>query len=300
MTRRSALLAGLAALIVLLGGQVIGSWNRQNSARTTLLGSGQRQPVVAAATGTPEPAVRATPPAPATPAPVDTPVPPTTRAAAPATPRTDATPAGTPPMKPYGKLGRMGVKSVTGNGEVLLTFDDGPHPVHTPQILAQLRAHRVHAMFCVVGSEARRYPALVAQIAREGHTLCNHSWQHDFEMGQWSTRRIRANLNATNAAIHRAAPGARIAYFRQPGGRWTSTLVRVARDMGMESLGWTVDPKDWDEPPARRIASHVQHYVRPGYVILMHDGGGDRRATVAACRTLIPALKRRYPLARLG
>lgn len=193
----------------------------------------------------------------------------------------------------------MGVSLVTGNQGIALTFDDGPHPLYTPKILATLRANHVHAIFCVIGTEVRKYPHLVAQIAREGHTLCNHSWHHEFDLGSQPVIKIRANLERTNNEIRHAAPGAAINYFRQPGGMWTRAGVRVARSLGMISLGWTVDPSDWEKPASKTIKSRVISQAYPGAVILMHDGGGDRSHTVTACRTLIPALKQRYRVIQL-
>ena len=71
-----------------------------------------------------------------------------------------------------------------------LTFDDGPHPVWTPKILDELRAARVRAIFCVIGSQVTKYPELVARIARDGHTLCNHSWNHNRQLGACSLATI--------------------------------------------------------------------------------------------------------------
>jgi peptidoglycan/xylan/chitin deacetylase (PgdA/CDA1 family) len=150
-----------------------------------------------------------------------------------------------------------------------------------------------------VGSEVRRYPELVAQIAREGHTLCNHTWHHELDLGSKPVAEIRANLLNTNAEIRRAVPDAPIALYRQPGGKWTPRIVQVAKQLGMKSLGWTVDPKDWEKPTANVISARVFAATEPGSVVLLHDAGGDRAATVAACRTLIPALKRRFRLIQL-
>lgn len=207
-------------------------------------------------------------------------------------------PTGNPTRKPTGPAA-MGVKMVTGVRGIALTFDDGPHPAYTPKILAVLRANHVHAMFCVIGTEARRYPHLVAQIAREGHTLCNHSWHHEMNLGSLPPHKIRENLKRTNAEIRRAVPGAEIHYFRQPGGKWTPTGVKVAREQGMVSLGWTVDPKDWEKPPASAIKARLISQSHAGAVVLMHDGGGDRTGTVGGFRAAIPVLKQRYGVAEL-
>ncbi|MGC1213903.1 MAG: polysaccharide deacetylase family protein [Micromonospora sp.] len=226
-------------------------------------------------------------------------------ASAPPVPKPTASPRptrSTPPkprLRPLPTTLPAGLKRTTGERAVALTFDDGPDPRWTPRVLDQLRAARVTATFCLVGKQARRYPELVARIAREGHQLCNHSWRHDIDLGRRPIADIRADLIRTDKAIHAAVPNARIPYYRQPGGRWTPEVVAVARQLGMRSLHWSVDPQDWDHPPAKTIVQRVEVTARPGAIVLMHDGGGDRRPTLAACQRLIPDLKRRYGISRL-
>jgi peptidoglycan/xylan/chitin deacetylase (PgdA/CDA1 family) len=182
---------------------------------------------------------------------------------------------------------------------VTLTFDDGPHPVWTPRILTTLRESGVKATFCVVGSQARRYPNLIRAMVRDGHTLCNHSWNHDFGLGSRSRAHIRADLARTNAAILAAVPTVRVRYYRQPGGKWTKRVVRVAGEMGMRSLHWSVDPQDWRRPPARQISGTVNKHTRKGAIVLLHDGGGDRSRTQRALGRILPSLTRRFKLAPL-
>lgn len=204
------------------------------------------------------------------------------------------------PTRPTHTAGPLRVKRTTGVKAVALTFDDGPHAEWTPKILDRLRAAQVKATFCLVGQEVRRHPALVARIVREGHSLCNHSWRHDLDLGRRSEAQIRADLSRTNQEIRRAAPGARITYYRQPGGKWTPELIKVVEALGMVPLHWDVDPKDWQKPKADVLSKRVNAQVRPGSIILMHDGGGDRRATVAACGELIGSLRRKYGVVRLS
>ncbi|MGH3736095.1 MAG: polysaccharide deacetylase family protein [Micromonosporaceae bacterium] len=200
---------------------------------------------------------------------------------------------GAPTAGPHGSV------ITTGSDGVGLTFDDGPHPVWTPKILKLLRGARVKATFCLVGVEAQRHPKLVQAIVRDGHTLCNHSWDHDLRLGGRTAAQVRSNLVRTNRAILRAVPGARIGYFRQPGGVWTARSVSVARAMGMTTLHWSVDPQDWRKPPAKKIIHSVLHHTRKGGIVLLHDGGGDRATTYAALRTLLPTLTRRFRLVPL-
>lgn len=195
--------------------------------------------------------------------------------------------------------GPYGSRSTTGSHEVALTFDDGPDPDWTPQTLALLRQYQVRATFCLVGSNVARFPELVRAIAADGHTLCNHSWSHDLSLGQRSRARIVADLVRTNEALREAVPGARIAYFRQPGGNWTPSVVAAAHQLGMTSLHWAVDPQDWRRPGAGSISARVTGGTFGGAIVLLHDAGGDRRQTVHALRTILPNLIRRFALAAL-
>ncbi|MEV6799580.1 polysaccharide deacetylase family protein [Micromonospora rifamycinica] len=223
----------------------------------------------------------------------------------PAAPRagSDGTgPAGTDPDAPQpagGGDGPFGSHASTGSGEVALTFDDGPDPTYTPQVLEVLRAYGVKATFCVVGENAQDHPDLVQAIVADGHTLCNHSWHHDVLLGKRSPDLIRADLIRTNEAIHAAVPNARISYFRQPGGAWTYPVVSVAEGLGMTPLHWTVDPNDWQLPGAAKITATVTGDTGPGAIVLMHDAGGDRQGTVAALRRILPDLTSRFRLEAL-
>ncbi|MEU7931659.1 polysaccharide deacetylase family protein [Micromonospora echinofusca] len=208
----------------------------------------------------------------------------------------------TPPrrlVRPLPNKLPAGLRRTTGVRAVALTFDDGPDPTWTPKVLDRLRAARVTATFCVVGKQARRHPDLVRRIVREGHQLCNHSWNHDLDLARRPAAEIRRDLLRTNAAIRAAVPGAKVPFYRQPGGRWTAEVVTVAKQLGMRSLHWHVDPQDWGKPTAATIAKRVRAAARPGSIVLLHDGGGDRAATLAASPRLIADLKRRYGVARL-
>ncbi|MGH3713276.1 MAG: polysaccharide deacetylase family protein [Micromonosporaceae bacterium] len=222
-------------------------------------------------------------------------------------PREESAPSPTPPKPPTSpkkpaprpRTGPHGSVITTGSDGVGLTFDDGPSPAWTPKVLALLRRARVKATFCLVGLEVQRHPGLVQAIVRDGHTLCNHSWDHDLRLGSRKPGEIKANLARTNRAILRAVPGARIGYYRQPGGVWTARAVGVARSMGMTPLHWSVDPQDWRKPPAHQISGTVLRHTRKGSVVLLHDGGGDRHTTYHALRTVLPQLTRRFRLVSL-
>jgi len=192
----------------------------------------------------------------------------------------------------------------TGTAAVALTFDDGPDPVQTPKILDLLAKYHVKATFCVVGENVAAHPELVRRIAAAGHTLCNHTWQHSLTLGKQKPAEIRADLQRTNDAIHQAAPDAQVKYMRAPGGNFTPNFVKVAAELGMKSIYWQVDPRDWDHPAGESDAAHrakvlaaVKKHVHKGSIVLSHDFG--QPDTIAAYRTLIPWLKQRYQLIAL-
>lgn len=205
------------------------------------------------------------------------------------------------PSGVYG--GPFGTQRRTGASYAALTFDDGPDPRWTPQVLDLLRTHDVRATFCVIGRDVEAHSDLVRAIVDDGHTLCNHSWDHDMTLGQRPRDEIRRDLRRTTAAIHAAVPDAPVPYYRQPGGNWTARAVEVAAELGMTSVHWDVDPRDWSIPGVDAIVTEVTTQTRPGSIVLLHDGDGDRRdgnsdrhQTVEALARILPELTGRLRL----
>ncbi|MFI1989593.1 polysaccharide deacetylase family protein [Actinoplanes sp. NPDC020271] len=189
----------------------------------------------------------------------------------------------------------------TGGQQVALTFDDGPDPEQTPKILAMLQQYGVKATFCLVGEQAKRHPELVRQIVAAGHTLCNHTFNHDLTIAKKTPSQIRGDLAKTNAAIRAAVPDAAIPFFRAPGGNFNDKLVTVAHGAGMASLYWEVDPRDWehtenesDAEHIKRVVASVKKGVKPGAIVLSHDF--NQPDTIAAYKELLPWLKEHYEL----
>jgi peptidoglycan-N-acetylglucosamine deacetylase len=174
---------------------------------------------------------------------------------------------------------------------VALTFDDGPDPTFTPQVLQILANAGIKATFCVVGREARRYPDLLHTTAQQGHTICDHTESHP-HLNRLSASQIEAQL-ASPAQFIRAITGVDPAFARAPYGDLDSDVIAVAHKQGLRVLGWAVDPSDYLKPPAERLVAKVVGAVKPGSVVLMHDGGmgQDRSQTVAALPVIIEQLK---------
>jgi len=201
-------------------------------------------------------------------------------------------------------IGPFGVRRTTGSAAVALTFDDGPDPVNTPLILDVLRQCGVKATFCLVGYKVAMYPDVVRRIVADGHTLCDHTWEHIRQLGSYGRPWIRQDLQQTIDAIHAAVPGVPVSYFRAPGGVWTQDYVTVAHEMGMTPIDWDVDPWDWNfdkfgtgATMTRHIVSTIESTVRPGSIVLSHDS--QKPATTAAYRILLPWLTARYTLIAL-
>jgi peptidoglycan/xylan/chitin deacetylase (PgdA/CDA1 family) len=176
-------------------------------------------------------------------------------------------------------------------GALALTFDDGPNPAWTPRVLALLARAHAHATFCVIGRQVAQYPDLVRAIVAGGHTLCNHTWDHDEKLPSRTPAQIRSEMTRTQEAV-KAATRKTPRLFRAPAGAWSPAIEGIARSLRMTPLKWTVDPRDWARPSTRAILVRTLARLRPGGVVLLHDGGGDRSETFAALAQLLRLLPR--------
>jgi peptidoglycan/xylan/chitin deacetylase (PgdA/CDA1 family) len=176
-------------------------------------------------------------------------------------------------------------------GAVALTFDDGPSRYWTRAVLNLLHQRHVPATFCMIGRQISAFHDLVRRVVREGNAVCDHTWDHDLDLRARPHGQQVLDVRRGNRAITRWA-GVRPRFFRAPGGEWSTSLETIAHSEGMRSLKWTVDPRDWARPGVRRIVHAVLAQLRPGGVILLHDGGGNRHQTLVALRILLHRLPR--------
>ncbi|MFJ4184879.1 polysaccharide deacetylase family protein [Kitasatospora sp. NPDC089509] len=185
-----------------------------------------------------------------------------------------------------------------GGKVVYLTFDDGPSPVYTPQILSILNRYGVHATFFELGENVAAHPSLTAQVARQGHSVQNHSWSHP-DLRRLSGSSFDSQVGGTDRAI-RAQTGRTPKCLRPPYGAVNGAVRSRAAALGKQVVLWSVDPADWSRPGTAAIRSRVLGNVRPGSVILLHDGGGNRSQTAAALPAILSTLKARgYSFATL-
>ncbi|MBO1415455.1 polysaccharide deacetylase family protein [Streptomyces sp. FH025] len=171
---------------------------------------------------------------------------------------------------------------------VYLTFDDGPSPQYTVQILAVLARYGVPATFFEVGQNVVANPGVTGQAARQGESVQNHSWAHP-DLRTLSLADFNAQILKTDRAI-RAQTGTTPTCLRPPYGLVNRTVRARAAALGKTVKLWTVDPADWSRPGTHTIEQRVLTATRPGSVILLHDGGGDRSQTVAALPTILTNL----------
>ena len=193
---------------------------------------------------------------------------------------------------------------VTGARTVALTFDDGPDPVYTRQVLDVLARYKATATFFVLGRHVDAHPELVREILAAGHAVGNHSYSHAILRGVWPGE-IATELRLADVALVRAA-GAHTRLLRHPGGMQGAFLPLVALAGGWHVVVWSVDPRDYTHPGAEEIARRVLEEIHPGAIVLLHDGSPDgnqsRRQTVAALPAILEGLQSRgyrfVPLAR--
>lgn len=177
----------------------------------------------------------------------------------------------------------------TQRADVALTFDDGPHPVHTPRLLDILSEHRVRATFYVIGTLVRRYPEIVQRIVAEGHELGNHTWQHP-TLSQHGDARVLSEIDRTQEVVWQTV-GHLPVTFRPPYGAITPRQSRMLHESrNLPTVVWSVDPQDWRRPGSAIVARRMVEGARPGAIILAHDIHGP---TVSAVPEAIAGLHAR-------
>lgn len=172
--------------------------------------------------------------------------------------------------------------------EVALTFDDGPWP-DTPQFLGTLERLRVPATFFMIGEQVATHAADLARELRDGDVLGNHSFTHP---DLATSGNVAGQLSTTTSAIVRTS-GYRPCLFRPPYGATDSAVQETAHSLGLSTIVWDVDPRDWSLPGTPAIIDTVLAQAHAGSIILMHEGGGPRGETLAALPTIVKGLRSR-------
>lgn len=182
------------------------------------------------------------------------------------------------------------VKLNTNQKVIALTFDDGPSPQGTLQVLEILKKNNIKATFFMIGQNVKNFPHLAKAVVAEGHAVANHTWSHSYH-----------NLNEAGAAreIDRTAAiiyettGVKTALFRPPGGYLNNGLVAYARKKNYAVAMWSSDSMDYRRPSVPVFIKSALKGATSGGMVLMHDGGGNRTHTVQALPQLIIEYQKR-------
>jgi peptidoglycan/xylan/chitin deacetylase (PgdA/CDA1 family) len=179
----------------------------------------------------------------------------------------------------------------TNRQAVALTFDDGPNPFYTPQILDIFReaGAPARATFFMIGEQIERYPETAQAVREQGHEIGNHTYTHPY-LTRLDDEACRDELVRTHRLIE-SRTGAAPRTFRPPYIDCDERVAGIAASLGYAIIGAVNgEARDWEQPGVRHIVDATKEQVRPGSVLLFHDGYGDRSQTVEAVRILVPEL----------
>jgi peptidoglycan/xylan/chitin deacetylase (PgdA/CDA1 family) len=174
---------------------------------------------------------------------------------------------------------------------VALTFDDGPSG-RTPAILRVLANHGAHATFFVVGRATRGMEPTLRHIVANGNEVGDHTYSHANLLSLKRAKRSE-ELRWTIALVQDATH-VKPRFFRPPDGATGPAVNRLGRSLGLVPVLWSVDSRDWSVPGTKAIVKKVLRDVKPGSIVLLHDGGGDRQETLRALPAILRALERRH------
>ncbi|HEY2326360.1 MAG TPA: polysaccharide deacetylase family protein [Gaiellaceae bacterium] len=176
---------------------------------------------------------------------------------------------------------------------VAITFDDGPSPAYTPRILDTLKRLHVKATFFVIGYLGDQYRSIVRRELRLGMTVGNHSYNHPEvpAFDQLPEQLLDDEISLGAASLGRAGDSPTL--FRPPEGSFTQRVVDAAQAQGERVVLWSVDSQDWTGLGTAQIVRNVLSAVRPGSIVILHDGGGDRSPTAAALPAIIQGIRAR-------
>jgi peptidoglycan/xylan/chitin deacetylase (PgdA/CDA1 family) len=175
--------------------------------------------------------------------------------------------------------------------EIALTFDDGPNPPYTGEILNILQRYGIKASFFCMGSNAQAYSGLVKQEYQEGNIIGNHTWSHPY-LPYLSQASILWQFSTASHMLQHIT-GSYPNFFRPPYGALSPSALQYANANGLSVFIWNDDPEDWARPGVKTIVARALSEATNGGIILMHDGGGDRSETVAALPIIIESLRAR-------
>lgn len=183
--------------------------------------------------------------------------------------------------KEYEQSGHVLWEVKTEEKIVAITFDDGPHPVFTPQILDLLAKYNAKATFFVAGNKVKRFPDVLKRELAEGHEIANHTYNHIYSK-RITAEKLTSELEETDALIEQLT-GQKPNLYRPVGGLFNDLIINTAVKNGKLVVlwSWHQDPKDWRSPAANQISRIITKGVQPGNIILLHDWNGTEDSRVS-------------------
>ena len=185
-------------------------------------------------------------------------------------------------------FGNVYCRSAVSTKRIALTFDDGPHPRYTKEILKILAEYKIPATFFIIGVNAERYPEDLQAIVDAGCELGNHTYSHP-HMRRMDTEATRQELLHCQSVIQQLT-GIRPTLFRPPEGIFSENLYGLTKEMQYQIVLWSIDTKDWAMNPSDAITQTVMSQLRGGDIILMHDYVSGGNTTCDALRAIIPQI----------
>lgn len=183
--------------------------------------------------------------------------------------------------------------------QVALTFDDGPDARSTPALLDALREAEVEAAFFVIGKKVEAEPQLANRILREGHLLENHSYAHSYTTNFYPTKKLTTDLSRTQQAIEKHT-GTTPKFFRPPVGLSNPNVFHAATALRLKVIGWSIRSLDTRLTDPERIVQRIERGLKPGAIILLHDGNIPAERLVVTVKLLLTKLREHgYEVVRL-
>ena len=173
---------------------------------------------------------------------------------------------------------------------IALTFDDGPHPRYTEQILDILKKHEVRATFFVIGENIEYYDSgILKKIIADGHELGNHTFQHEHTK-KMSEQDFFADVSACHQLV-KEKYGYEMKIFRPPEGYVDNKVKETSARLGYSIILWSIDTKDWVHTASSAIVGNIERHAGDGDIILMHDYVSGKSTTLDSLDKIIPKLK---------
>lgn len=186
-------------------------------------------------------------------------------------------------------------KSINGledSKRLLLTFDDGPHPKFTPQILDLLDQYQIKAIFFVIGKNAEKYPKLLKEIGDRGHLIGNHSYSHASTFDIFSVNKMKDDVEKANQLI-KSITNKKPVYFRPPFGITNPRINKLIKQTRMTSVGWSFRSYDTTKRSNEQIIQQMKKNIKGGEILLFHD---SMERSIKLLETSLPWMVEQFEL----